>query len=61
MAKDEKTSKDVAAIAAQALRDPGSITKKQIQQLAGSALTQAPDRTPAASPARKSSGRRKKA
>ena len=30
MAKDEKTSKDVAAIAAQALRDPGSITKKQI-------------------------------
>ena len=46
MAKNEKTSKDVASIAAQALRNPSSITKAQVQKLAGSVLTQAPDRTP---------------
>ena len=43
MAKNEKTSQNVASIAARALRDPASITKGQIQKLAGSVLTQAPD------------------
>jgi hypothetical protein len=43
------------------LEGPRQHHEKQIQQLAGSVLTQAPDRKPAASPARKSSGRTKKA
>lgn len=40
----EVTSKDVAALAARALRHPGSLTLAEIQTLAGSVLTQRPDR-----------------
>ena len=43
MAKNEKTSKRIGKIASQGLRDPGSLTNKQIQSLAGSANTQRPD------------------
>ncbi len=44
MAKNEKTGKDVGTIAAKAMRDPGSLTKKEIRSLAASALTQRPDK-----------------
>jgi hypothetical protein len=40
----ETTSHRVAHIASQGLKDPGSLTRSQIKTLAGSALTQAPDR-----------------
>lgn len=43
MAKNEKTSKGVGSIASKGLKDPASLTKKEIQKLAGSALTQSPD------------------
>lgn len=43
MAKDEESSARLASIAAKALRDPGSLTKSEIQALGGSVLTQAPD------------------
>ena len=43
MAKNEHTSKPIAKIAAKALHDPKSVTPKQVQKLAGSALTQRPD------------------
>lgn len=42
MAKNEKTSKSVASKAAKALKDPKA-TKRE-KSLAGSVLTQAPDR-----------------
>ncbi|MGB7815632.1 MAG: hypothetical protein WBL28_04690 [Methylotenera sp.] len=41
----ETTSQRVASIASQALRDPSSVTKKQIQTIAASVLTQTPDNT----------------
>lgn len=44
MAKNEKTGKGPGSIAARGLRDPGSLSKKEIQKLAGSALTQRPDK-----------------
>ncbi|NQV22181.1 MAG: hypothetical protein HQ511_12275 [Rhodospirillales bacterium] len=44
MAKNEKTSAEIASLAAKALKDPSSLTKKQVQKLAGSVLTQAPDK-----------------
>ena len=44
MAKNEKTSTKIGKIAAKALKNPGSLTKKQIQQIAGSVLTQVPDK-----------------
>ncbi len=44
MAKNEKTSRTIAGIAAQGLKDPGSLSLRDIARLAGSALTQAPDR-----------------
>jgi len=44
MAKNEKTSMAVAAIAARALKNPEKATKTEIKKLAGSALTQAPDK-----------------
>ena len=44
MAKNEKTSKKVGSIASKALKKPGSLTKKEIQTLAGSVLTQRPDK-----------------
>ena len=44
MAKNEKTGNEVGSIAARGLRDPGSLTKKEIKALAASALTQRPDK-----------------
>lgn len=44
MAKSEKTSKQVAKTASKALRNPKSVTPKQIRSIAASALTQAPDK-----------------
>jgi hypothetical protein len=43
MAKNEKSGKGVGSIAAQGLKNPGSLTKPQIQKLSGSVLTQRPD------------------
>ncbi len=40
----ETTSQRVATIASKALKDPASMTEKQIRTLAGSVLTQAPDK-----------------
>lgn len=40
----ETTSQRVATIASQALRDPKSVTPKQIKTIAASALTQSPDK-----------------
>ncbi len=44
MAKNEKTSKDIASIAAKGLKNPGALTKEEIQKLAGAALTQTADK-----------------
>ncbi|MEM7519150.1 MAG: hypothetical protein AAF368_19770 [Planctomycetota bacterium] len=44
MAKNEKTSKDVASLASKLLKDPKKATQKDIKTLAGSVLTQAPDK-----------------
>lgn len=44
MANNEKTSKDIASIASKGLKNPGSLTKPEIQALAASALTQTPDK-----------------
>lgn len=44
MAKNEKTSKGVAKTAAKGLRNPESLSKRQIKQVCASALTQSPDR-----------------
>jgi len=44
MPKGEKTGKGVGSIASKGLKNPGSLSKSQIQKLAGSALTQRPDR-----------------
>lgn len=41
---NEQTSKAVASIAARGLRDPGSLSKAEIQKVAAAALTQAPDK-----------------
>jgi hypothetical protein len=43
--KNEKTSKTIGKIASQALKKPGSLTNKEIQKLAGSTLTQRPDKS----------------
>jgi len=43
MAKNEKTSGRVASIASQGLKDPSSLTNRQIKTIAASVLTQAPD------------------
>jgi len=40
----ERTSSHVASIASRALRDPKSVSLKDVKTLAASALTQAPDR-----------------
>jgi hypothetical protein len=45
--KSEKTSPKVASIASKALKQPEAVTKKEIQALAGTALTQAVDKKPA--------------
>jgi hypothetical protein len=44
MAANEKTSKRIGTIAGKAMRDPKSVTPKQIRSLAASAETQRPDR-----------------
>ena len=44
MAKNEKTSARIAKLAARALNKPKSLTKPEIRELAGAALTQAPDK-----------------
>ena len=48
----ERTSHHVASIAAKALKDPKSVTLKQVKTLAGSALTQAPDHRKPSQPRR---------
>jgi hypothetical protein len=42
--KNETTSQKVASIASKALKDPSSVTKREIQTIAGSVLTQSPDK-----------------
>jgi len=44
MANNEKTSKPIAKIASKALKTPEKVTKKEIQKLGGSALTQTADK-----------------
>lgn len=44
MSKNEKTSGKVATIASKGLKDPGSLSKKEIKSLAASTLTQSPDK-----------------
>lgn len=44
MSKNEKSGTPVGKIASQALRDPKSISPIQVQKLAGSVLTQRPDK-----------------
>ena len=44
MPKNEKTSKPIAKIASKGLKDPKSLTPKQIQKVSGSVLTQSPDK-----------------
>lgn len=51
MAKNEKTSTRIGKIASKGLKDPGSLTKKEVKSLSGSVLTQRPDKEP--SPAKK--------
>ncbi len=45
MSKNEKTSSKVASVASQGLKDPGSLSNKQIKTIAASVLTQAPDKS----------------
>ena len=42
--QDEHSSHRLATLASRALQDPGSLTHEEIRSLAGSVLTQAPDR-----------------
>lgn len=44
MAKNEKTGIRVGKIASQGLKAPSTLTTKQIKTLAGSVLTQRPDK-----------------
>lgn len=44
MAKNEKTSKTVGSIASKGLKDPSSLTKKEIKSIAATALTQSPNK-----------------
>ena len=44
MAKNEKTSSKAASIASKGLKNPGSLTNKEIKTIAATALTQAPDK-----------------
>ena len=53
MGKNEKTGKGVGHIASQGLRDPGSLTNKQIKTIAASALTQRPDHRGSSKPSPK--------
>ena len=64
MAKNEKTSKRIGAIASRAMRDPASLTLDEIRSLGASATTQRPDRKTSkkkkASKAKPSKKRKKK-
>ena len=44
MAKNEKTSSRVGSIASKGLKNPGSLTKKEIKSISAAALTQMPDK-----------------
>lgn len=44
MAKNEKTSTKVGAIASKAVKAPASVSKKDIKSPAAPALTQSPDK-----------------
>jgi hypothetical protein len=48
MAANEKTSPRVVRIASKGLKAPSTLTTKEIKELAGSVLTQAPDKKPTA-------------
>ena len=43
MARNEKTSKEMASLAARAMAAPESITSEEVRSLAACVLTQAPD------------------
>ncbi len=43
MANNEKSSKRMGTIASKAMRDPGSVSKKEIRSLGASVNTQRPD------------------
>ncbi len=49
MGKNEKTGKPIGTIASKAMRDPGSLTNKEIRSLGASGLTQRPDHKPSKS------------
>ena len=53
MGKNEKTGKDVGSIASKGLKDPASLTNKQIKTIAASALTQRPDHKGSSKPTRR--------
>jgi hypothetical protein len=53
MAKNEKTGTRVGRIASRGLRNPGSLTNKQIKSLAASTLTQRPDHKRPSRPSKK--------
>lgn len=42
--RNEKTSKALGSIASKALKNPKSISQKDVRRLAGSVLTQRPDK-----------------
>jgi hypothetical protein len=44
MAKNEKTGSKTASIASKGLKNPSSLTNKEIKSIAAAALTQAPDK-----------------
>lgn len=44
MANNEKTGSKVGSIASKGLRNPGSLTKKEIKSVSAAALTQRPDK-----------------
>lgn len=46
MGKNEKTGKGVGSLASKAMRNPGSLSNKEIKSLGASALTQRPDHKP---------------
>ena len=44
MAKNETTSKPIGKIASKGLKAPSTLTSKEVRRLAGSVLTQRPDK-----------------
>ncbi len=44
MARNEKSSKELASLASRALRQPNTLNAREIKSLAASVLTQAPDK-----------------